>query len=195
MEHMQRKYVFLSIPLFFLILLFSGCADQEPPEKKIAPFTFVDQNGEPFGTDQLAGTIWIANFIFTNCDTVCPRMTSETAFLQDRFKQEGLQVQFVSFTVDPQVDTPEVLKAYIKGFTDDESNWHLLTGYSQEEIETFARDQFQTIVQKHPSSNQVLHGINFYLVDDQGYLRKEYNFTDQSYVEEMMAEIKKLEKR
>ena len=92
------------------------------------------------------------------------------ADLQKKFKEEGIQVEFVSFTVDPTVDSPEVLKEYIHQFTDDETNWHILTGYTQEEIEVFAREQFQTIVQKPSSSNQVIHGTNFYLINQQGIL-------------------------
>src|SRR5690606_38677809 len=112
--------------------------------------------------------------------------------LKARFEAEGIKDQCASFSVDPQVATLEGLKAYVQHYTDDDSNWDLLTGYSPEEIERFARQQFQTIVQKPTSSNQVIHGINFYLIDREGYLRKEYNFTDQSYVEEMLAEIRKM---
>ena len=58
----------------------------------------------------------------------------------------------------------------------------------------FARDQFQTIVQKPSSSNQVIHGTNFYLIDQQGILINEYNYIDDSYVDEMMKDIKKIQK-
>ena len=141
--------------------------------------------------DDLTGTMWIADFIFTNCTTVCEPMTAEMAALQQKFKDEDIPVEFVSFTVDPTVDTPEILKSYVQNFTDDLSNWHLLTGYSQEEIETFARDHFQSIVQKPASSNQVLHGTNFYLIDEQGVLVNEYNYIDASYVDEMIRDAKK----
>src|SRR5690606_25667449 len=107
-------------------------------------------------TDDLNGTIWIASFIFTKCETVCPPLMFEMAALQKRFEEKGIEVELISFTVDPEVDSPEVLKQYIRHFTDNETNWNLLTGYSQEEIEGFAREQFQTIVQKPNTSNQVI---------------------------------------
>ena len=69
----------------------------------------------------------------------------------------------------------------------------MLTGYTQKEIENFAREQFQTIVQKPDSSNQVIHGTNFYLVDDKGYIVNEYNYIDESYVDEMMQDIEKIQ--
>lgn len=174
------------------LMLLMGCSVQQPPARQIAPFAFVDQHGEPFGSEDLLGSVWIANFIFTNCDTVCPLMIREMAALQQVLKEQGIQAELVSFTVDPEVDTPEVLQDYIRSFTDDQSNWHLLTGYTQEEIESFAREQFQTIVQKPKSSTQVIHGTNFYLVDGQGYIRGEYNFVDESYVQKLLEDIRKM---
>jgi len=183
------KYIMYSIVCIFVL---SACSGDHPPDKQIASFSFKDQNEQAFGTDDLAGSIWIASFIFTSCETVCPPMMFEMAALQKQLEEKGIQVEFVSFTVDPKVDSPEVLKEYIQQFTDDEANWHMLSEYSQETIEDFAREQFQTIVQKPDTSNQVIHGTNFYLVDDQGYLIGEYNYMDETYMEEMMKDIKKI---
>lgn len=176
------------------LLILSACSGNPPVDNKVDPFLFTDQNEEPFGTKDLNGTIWIANFIFTNCETVCPPMMSEMASLQKVIEENNLKVEFVSFTVDPNLDTPKVLKEYIQLFTNNETNWHILTGYSQEEIEDFAREQFQTIVQKPVTSNQVIHGTNFYLVDDQGYVLNEYNYIDESYVEEIVKKINEIYK-
>ncbi|MFS0574744.1 SCO family protein [Sporosarcina sp. 179-K 3D1 HS] len=162
------------------------------PGRELVSFSFTDQDGQSFGTKELEGHIWIADFIFTNCETVCPPMTMEMATLQAEAKEKGLDVKFVTFTVDPDVDTPEVLKKYIQHFTEDESNWHLLSGYSQKDIETFAMEQFQTIVQKPKTSDQVIHGTNFYLIDQNGFLMAEYNFADESYREDIQKDIKRL---
>jgi protein SCO1/2 len=186
---MRTKCIIYSVVCLFVL---TACSGNQPPGKQIAPFSFTDQNGLSFGTDDLAGTVWVASFIFTSCETVCPPMMFEMASLQEIFKEKGIQVEFVSFTVDPEIDSPEVLEQYIQHFTDDETNWHMLSGYTQETIENLAREQFQTIVQKPDSSNQVIHGTNFYLVDDQGYLVNEYNYIDETYVEEMMKDIKKI---
>ena len=178
--------------LFICVLLLSACSDEQQPENIIKPFSFTNQEGEAFGNDHLNGKIWIADFIFTNCETVCLPMTANMADLQQKFKADGIQVEFVSFTVDPTVDSPEILKEYVDVFTDDLSNWHLLTGYSQEQIEVFAREQFQTIVQKPASSNQVIHSSNFYLIDQQGALINEYNYIDASYIDDMTKDIESL---
>lgn len=177
--------------LFLCILLLSACGRQTY-EKNMVPFTFIDQHGQPFGTDNLTGSPWIANFIFTNCKTVCPPMTTEMALLQKHFNKEGIAVEFVSFTVDPTVDSPSTLNEYMQVFTDDDSNWHMLTGYSQQEIEIFAREQFQTMVQKPTSSNQVIHGTTFFLFNKEGALVKEYSYIDNSYVEELLKDIKNI---
>ena len=186
------KKTTLVLLLFLSLIFLSACGANEQAKKKITPFSFTNQEAQPFGLNELTDSIWIADFIFTKCETVCQPMTSEMAFLQKKFDDEGIQVEFVSFTVDPSVDSPKVLKSYVEDFTSDLSNWHLLTGYSQDEIEIFAREQFQTIVQKPKSANQVIHGTNFYLIDQQGVLINEYNYFDDTYVDEMIKDIKYL---
>lgn len=187
----KTRYLLISLAL---IILISACGSEPQNSKKIVPFSYSDQNGKPFGTEELAGKVWIADFIFTKCKTVCSPMTNEMASLQKKIKEEGIQVEFVSFTVDPTIDSPKALKNYLLQFTDDESNWHALTGYTQEAIEVFAREQFQTIVQKPTTSNQVIHGTNFYLIDQHGRIVNEYNYVDASYVKELMKDVKKLRK-
>lgn len=181
------------IPFILLLLvLIGGCSEPLERGNQVREFIFTDQHNQPFDSKTLAGTPWIADFIFTNCTTVCPTMTSEMADLQAVLKDNNLDMNFVSFTVDPEVDTPAVLKKYIANFTDDESNWHLLTGYTQLEMEAFAREEFQTFVLKHESSTQVVHGTNFYLLDSEGYVLKEYNFSNESYQEELLADLKRM---
>lgn len=181
----------ISILLMISVLL-AGCGGTLERGKQIRPFSFTDQNGNSFGSEQLAGKPWIADFVFTSCNTICPALTSEMAKLQKLLNENGTDLNFVSFTVDPAVDDSENLKDYMSGFTDDETNWHMLTGYSQEEIEAFAREEFQTFVLKHESSTQVVHGTNFYLLDSEGYIIKEYNFSNESYREELMKDLKRV---
>lgn len=177
-----------------ILLILLSCSTNPPVEKQIAPFTFTNQHGKPFGSEDLAGQIWIAQFLFTSCQTVCPKMATEMVALQERLAEEGIEATFVSFTVDPEIDTPDVLKQYMANFTDKDNQWYMLTGYTQTEIEIFAREQFQTIVQKPSSSNQVLHGTNFYLIDQEGYIRNEYHYIDQNYMDDLVRDIKKIQK-
>lgn len=186
-----KKHISL---LFICLLLLSACASTSKNEHQIDAFSFVNQEGTVFGTEELKDSIWIADFIFTNCTSICKPMTSEMTALQKTLKEHNIPVEFVSFTVDPAIDSPEVLKSYAQDFTNDLANWNFLTGYSQEEIEVFARDQFQTIVQKPTSSNQVIHSSNFYLIDGKGNLVNEYNYIDSDYVDNILRDIKLLKK-
>ncbi|AOV09115.1 SCO family protein [Sporosarcina ureilytica] len=179
----------VSYLLVLSTLLLAACSQPSTPKEKIEAFTFTNQNGDAYGSEDLHGNVWIANFIFTDCVTVCPTMTAEAASLQEKLKAKGHEVTLISFTVDPEVDTPERLHSFVMDFTNDLSNWHLLTGYSPDDIELFAREQFKTIVHKPPSSNQVIHSSNFYLVDKDGHLIGEYNYIDPTYYEDLINDI------
>lgn len=182
----------VSLLLITCCMLLSACSSTNESSFHMQPFTFTDQNGQPFGSENLKNKTWIANFIFTSCETVCPPMTASMAALQKELKNQNLEVELVSFSVDPTVDTPEVLKTFMETFTTDSTNWHMLTGYSQKEIEEFSRETFQTLVQKPSSSDQVIHSTSFYLMDQNGEIIGSYGF-QQSHFDEMMMEIKKLE--
>ena len=106
---------------------------------KFDEFSFIDQEENSFSKQDLKGKVWIANFMFTSCKDVCLPMTYNMSKLQKMLKDEGMQnVEFVSFSVDPEVDKPKVLKTFGDKFNVDYSNWHFLTGYKQKEIERFA---------------------------------------------------------
>lgn len=180
---------------FLLIssLLLSGCGAKtiaNAVEWPIEPFEYTDQHGQPFSLRDLEGKVWVATFIFTECKTVCPPMTHNMAKLQKMVEDEGLEnVEFVSFSVDPEVDTPEKLREYAALYTDNTDNWHFLTGYVQEHIEQFARDNFKAIVHKPENDDQVIHGTDFYLVNQEGVIVKYYSGLDVPY-EEIIGDIK-----
>lgn len=185
------KMLFILVTAVFLL---TACSQTEQMGRQIGSFSFTDQNGNPFGTDQLAEKVWIADFVFTNCKSVCIPMSQKMSDLQTAFKEQNLEVEFVTFTVDPDYDTPKVLKEYLTQFSEDESNWHLLTGYSQEAIEKLAMNQFGTIVQKPDPSGQVIHGTNFFIVDQKGHIVSEYNYMEESFEEQIIDEVKRLMK-
>ncbi|MEH7381880.1 SCO family protein [Bacillus sp. JJ1533] len=175
-----------------LIFVLAACGSGIPNalNYEVSDFSYVDQNGEDFSLKDLKGKVWIADMIFTNCETVCPPMSAHMAKLQGMVKEEGLDVEFVSFSVDPEVDTPEVLKEYAEGYSDDLSNWHLLTGYTLDEITVFAKDSFKALVAKPEGEDQVIHVIKFYLVDQNGTVLKEYNGVENTPYEEIIEDIK-----
>jgi len=182
--------------LCLTILLLSACGDHKIPGAKnwpVGDFTFTDQDGRPFGLSNLKGKVWVADFIFTHCPDVCPMMTANMANLQRMAKKEGLNVEFVSFSVDPENDKPEVLKQYAQKFHGDLSNWHFLTGYSQQTIETFAKKNFKTTVNKPEHSDMVMHGVYFYLIDRNGKILKYYQGSKDVPYEEILKHMKVLQ--
>lgn len=179
------------------MLLIAGCGKKEIENAVTWPindFTATSQENETIGLKDLQGKVWISDFIFTSCADVCPPMTANMAKLQKKVKDEGLtNVEFVSFSVDPTVDTPEALKNYATQFGADLKNWTLLTGYSQEFIEQFALKNYKALVKKPQEGNQVIHGTSLYLVDQKGNIKKSYNGFKNVPYEEIISDIKSLQ--
>lgn len=189
------KWRFLLLILAATTVLLTACGGIKNPHNwPVSDFSYTDQNEEPFGLKDLKGKVWVANFIFTNCEDVCLPMTANMKKLQDETKKEGIEnIQFVSFSVDPEVDTPQVLYDFGKKFNADYNNWYFLTGYTQEDIEKFALDTFKTIVKKPEAGDQVVHGTSFYLVDGEGKIMKDYTGLMEFPMEQVIKDIKSLQ--
>lgn len=184
---LKTKWFALVTALSFLL---AGCGQEikDPVSWKIEDFTFTNHNNEDVSLEDLEGEIWLADFVFTNCTTVCLPMMANMTELQEQLKQEGLDVRIVSFSVDPTIDSPEILKSYAENYGADLNNWDLLTGYPPEKIDQFAMENFKTVARKPENEDQVVHGTSFYLVDREGVVRKFYDGIDPP-VEEIMNDI------
>ena len=107
--------------------------DPPPVLRQLPEWRLVDQDGEDFGSADLAGDVYVASFVFTRCATVCPRLTAEVGRLERRYREEGVEgVRLVSFSVDPEHDTPERLRDYAGRRRLDLERWSLVTGGEQE---------------------------------------------------------------
>jgi len=176
---MKNKGIVLLI-LLALVTVLSACGNvkfKADYSYGIQDFEHVNQRGENVSLESLKGKPWLGMYIFTNCTSVCPPMTFNMAQVQEKLKTKGIEdYNIVAFSVDPEVDTPEVLADYLARYTvPDESKWQLLTGYSQSYIEDFAVKSTKLLVKDDPNSNQVIHGIQFFLVDKDGILVKQYD--------------------
>jgi protein SCO1 len=161
---------------------------------QIEDFTYTDQNKEPFGLENLKGKVWVAGFIFTNCVDVCLPMTANMKKIQDEVKKEGIgNVEFVSFSVDPTGDTPEVLTQFGQMFNVDFSNWHFLTGYTEDQIKEFAMNTFRTPVIKPKSGDQIMHGTSLFLIDAEGKIMKDYTGLAEMPLDQILQDIKSLQ--
>ncbi|MBA2176695.1 SCO family protein [Halobacillus locisalis] len=149
-----------------------------------------NQDGESFSTDDVEGKVWIADFIFTSCDTVCPPMTRNMTKIQEGLKEENVDTEIVSFSVDPTVDTPEKLAEFGGKYGADTSNWHFVTGYDQETIAEFAKESFKTQADKIEGNDQVIHGASFYLVGEDGTVLQKYNGSQDVPYEQIVEDAK-----
>lgn len=152
----------------------------------IAEFQFTDSTNADFGLDDLHDTTWVADFIFTTCDSICPTLSANMATLHKQFADMP-DVQFVSITVDPETDTPEVLAEYAGRFSADPARWHFLTG-PLEDIHTLAAESFKV----GSVDNPVFHSNKFILVDNKGYVRGYYTGTDPDDVQRLATDIEAL---
>ncbi|MBN8251677.1 SCO family protein [Priestia flexa] len=179
-----------------LVIVLAACGSQikDPLNWKLNSFIYTNQENKEVSLDNLKGKVWVSNFIFTNCETVCPPMTAHMAKLQKMVKEEGLDANFISFSVDPENDSPDKLKEFAAKFNADLSNWHFLTGYAQQEIEKFALDQFKAVVKKPENDPQVIHATTFYLIDKEGTVMKSYSGVGDTPYDEIIKDMKTLSK-
>lgn len=175
-------------------LLLVGCGEDEPPLPSmiaISDFTLVDQTGEEFSSRELRGHVWVANMIFTSCPDICPVMSSQMANLTRRVPHDD--VRFVSISVDPEVDTPEVLSEYAERFGADTERWIFLTG-SSDDVNRVITRSFRSPVGDRVEMDEgydILHSSRFMLIDSRMTLRGLYD-RDREGLEQLERDIERL---
>jgi len=141
---------------------------------KIAPFAFTNQNGKKITNKDYEGKIYVADFFFTTCQTICPKMKDNMVWLQNKIK-DNPKVKLLSHSVFPDEDTVEVLKKYAKEKGVIDEKWNLVTG-NQKEIYKIARQSYLAVKTGKPEEMyDMVHTENFVLVDQKGRIRGFYN--------------------
>ena len=169
--------------------------DESPKYQQIHtinPFSFQDQSGEIYNSDSLKGKIYVANFFFTICPSICPKMTNNLSILQSKFTREK-NFKLISFTVMPWIDSVATLKKYAEKHHINANQWHLLTG-QKEDIYTLGRQSFfaeKTIGLKKGSSD-FLHTEALLLIDRNARIRGIYNATNPDEMERIIENINTL---
>src|SRR5690625_2195881 len=184
---------FKSIILIIVVFFLAACGEDIETNMSVndADFEFTTQDNGTLSLDDLEGGWWVADFVFTNCTTVCLPMTSNMSVLQDKMKEEELDAQLVSFSVDPDYDTPEVLQEYADEYDADLDNWTFLTGYDFQTIKELSIKSFRSMLQEAPpGDDQVTHGTSFFLVNPEGKVIKKYNGIDQKVMDEIVEDLK-----
>jgi len=153
-------------------------------------FQLTNQNNQPFGSTHLAGKIWIADFIFTSCPGPCPMVSSRMSELQRPL--EKTDVHLVSFSVDPEKDTPEVLRSYAEKLKAQPARWDFLTG-SKSTIYDLSKNGFKLAVSDGSEETGLpVHSTRMVLVDRHGQIRGYYEATAADAVTKVLADTSHL---
>src|SRR5437773_4069291 len=156
----------------------------------VPSFQLTNHNGQPFGSPQLAGKIWIADFVYTSCPGPCPLISSRMSELQKPL--EKTDIHLVSFTVDPEKDTPEVLRTYAEKLHAQLKRWNFLTG-SRPAIYALARDGFKLAVSNGSDETGLpVHSTRIVLVDRRGVIRGYYDALAPDAVTKLLADANHL---
>lgn len=168
--------------------------------RKAPDFSFTNQNGETITEQDLRGNIYLVDFFFTSCPSICPIMTANMMKIQDRFSHYD-EFRLVSHTVDPKRDTPEKLKEYADDRKIDLTKWHFLTG-QKDSLYTVAYDYLCSAMEDSLADGGFLHTEYFVLVDKEGFLRSReddngniigvYDGTDAHQIRDLIDDIKVL---
>ncbi|GAA4415831.1 SCO family protein [Nibrella viscosa] len=159
---------------------------------RIADFSFRDQTNAPVTPETLRGKIYVANFFFTSCPSICPKMTSLLKAVQDTFRQEPA-VALVSFSVTPWIDSVPRLRQYADRNGMIDQKWHLLTG-DKSAIYTLARRSYfaEEALGFTKDSTEFLHTEHLILVDPNRRIRGIYNGTILLEIDKLIADIRTL---
>ena len=159
-----------------------------PILKPVPEFSFINQDGDPFTEKDLNDKITVLDFIFTSCAGPCPIMTHNMTGLYRSFIQVE-EVQFVSITVDPDVDTQDILKQYAKINGVNDGRWQFITS-NIEAIKDLKKNGFMLYAEELPRG----HAIKFVLIDQNGQIRKYFDGTEDASMAVLMKDITNLVK-
>lgn len=160
----------------------------------ISPFAFTDQAGKCITEQDVDGKIHVANFIFTSCGSICPVMTKHLKLVQDAFRNDT-SIVLLSYSVTPWIDDVNRLKKFAVAKGIDSPNWHLLTG-NKGAIYTLARQAYfaEEDLGFTKDSTEFLHTEHVLLIDKTRRIRGIYNGTLQLEAEQLVKDIRQLEK-
>ncbi len=154
----------------------------------IADFSFINQNGKTITQKDYEGKVYVADFFFTTCGSICPKMTTNLADIQKAFANNP-KVKLLSHTVFPETDNVPVLNAYAKKNQVDDAKWNLVTG-DKKEIYSMARKSYLAVKLGKPSElYDMVHTENFVLVDTKKRVRGFYDGTNKEDIKRLIEDI------
>jgi protein SCO1/2 len=193
-QEKKQPLPYYNTPDFTPLFVPEGKKAADLVQHTISAFSFTDQHGSTITSQQVAGKIHVANFIFTSCSSICPVMTKHMQLLQQAFEHDT-GVVLLSYSVTPWVDSVNRLKQYANNNGINSPNWHLLTG-DKNQIYTLARQSYfaEEDLGFSKDSTDFLHTEHILLVDKTQRIRGIYNGTLQLDMEQLIADIRTLQK-
>lgn len=169
--------------------------DGLPVLASLPEFALVDEQSQPFGRSDLAGSVGVSDFIFTSCPDACPMLTREMVKLQQQLAQDPAlrEVRLVSFSVDPETDTPEALRAYAERYGADLASWSFVTGPRVALMELI-QGGFKLAVMKNADAAGApfLHSQKFVLTDSRGRIRGYYDVLEPEGRRRLLEDLRRL---
>ena len=159
---------------------------------KLIDFMYLNQDSVLVHSKQMKDKIWVADFFFTSCPTICPKMTAQMNRLNKNLTDLSDQIQFMSFSINPKKDSPSVLRKYIKKKGVTAINWYFFTGDEAKTHELGIKHFKLFAGQDEASAGGYAHSPAFTLVDKEGYVRGVYIGTDPDEVDRMQKDIRLL---
>ncbi len=179
-----------------LVKAADGSIEADSVYYTIPKFSFTNQDGKNVSFRDYEGKIFVSDFFFTTCKSICPAMSSQMTRLQGLVMKEGLQdkVMFLSHSVKPEEDSPEVLKAYGDALGADFSNWNFVTGKADDIYELAQEGYMLTAFPSDTAEGGVFHTDKFTLIDTGMHIRGYYDGTATNSVDKLFEDIKWLVK-
>ena len=160
---------------------------------KIADFELLNQNGDTITAEDFEGKIYVADFFFTRCRTICPVMTMHMGDLQEHFKDDA-ELKFLSHSVTPVMDSVPVLRAYADKNGAIDGKWEITTGPKRHIYELARKSYFAVLDEGDGGDQDFIHTEQFILVDKQKRIRGFYDGTDKEDIDRIIRDIEILKK-
>ena len=158
----------------------------------VPSFKYLTQDSTFLSSEEIKDKVWIAKFFFTHCPTICPPMTSAMKEVNSELSEHSDKIVFLSFSIDPDRDTPKRLRTYIERHEITADNWYFLTG-NEEATHRLGVKGFQILAQADKNApGGFAHSPNFVLVDKQGHIRGVYDGLDASSRDQLVTDARKL---
>lgn len=160
----------------------------------VPKFSFINQDSLEISHRDYEGHIYVTDFFFTTCPSICPIMSSQMSRLQGLLDQKGLlgEVKLLSHTVDPEHDRPQVLKEYATRIGAQFEHWNFVTGTQEDLYDQARHGYFMTALVSDTAAGGFFHSDNFVLIDQKMHIRGYYDGTSTTDVDQLLLDIEKL---